>query len=73
MTEKRKTKFVGHHIIRDNNFISNILEGKILGKTVKGRVREGNRIRGADCGLLKLSKNERDCRKQRKLVTATRR
>ncbi|KAI5695438.1 hypothetical protein M8J77_005016 [Diaphorina citri] len=37
--EKRKIKLIGH-IIRHNNFITNIFEGKIQGKKTRGRPRK---------------------------------
>lgn len=37
--EKRKLRFIGH-VLRHNEFIGKIFEGKILGKKTRGRPRQ---------------------------------
>lgn len=67
MIEKGEQNTFGH-IRRHNNFIRNILEGKILDK--EGNGKPGRKIVEdvlADSGLPKLSKNKENYQNQKKI------
>jgi hypothetical protein len=72
VVEMRKVKFIGH-LLRHNDFVTNIMEGRVLGKKNRGRPRLSyikNLMK--ELFLQLLRRNEETGTRQTSMVAATR-